>query len=57
MVNMIEVVENIFPDGCTFILSHTLPEFGTYFKVLKIMNMLDVCWQRAGHPPYDNVGF
>jgi hypothetical protein len=50
--HMIKMVDEIFPQGCTYILSHALPEFGRYFKPPRTMNLLDVRWQRAGNPAY-----
>lgn len=50
--HMTKMVAQFHPHGCTYILSHALPAFGTYFKPPRIMNLLDVKWQRASNPEY-----
>lgn len=50
--NMIKIIDSASPNGCSYILSHHLEEFGSYFKPPKMLNLLDVVWQRSRRPGY-----
>lgn len=51
-VNMIKIEDETSPKGCTYILNHYLPEFGSYFRPPQVIRLLDIAWKRASNSPY-----